>query len=342
MGANVAATYGLRRELSGVQYTNSAGATQSQLPNYQTTDQAGFDAPSPDTQWSFSDSQVLGTAKLTPTWDTAARLTSLTGTYTSTPANSTKPVTTPISETNTYDGSNRLTSENISNWSGSTLGPNFCYNGTASLQRTTAAQEQFKYVWGTSGHPIRQIHTINGVTTTENLHWDGNTLLFTDNGQSVDDIKVGAEADYELISRAPSKFIVYDRDWVGSLVSAHNIGGLQNWGPPSPFGQLCGASSASMAKYTGIALSQPVMMEADAGAYTDGYTVFRGSASYNPALSSYSSSGSGPVVQSILRNTKDDDGGDPSDTSGDYSTGQRYWRGIRHIFRPRLYRRRRR
>jgi hypothetical protein len=58
-------------------------------------------------------------------------------------------------------------------------------------------------------------------------------------------------------------------------------------------------------------------MATEAGAYTDGYTIFRGSSAENPLFSSYSSASSGPVVQGNRRGLQSNsgDGGFVGDAS---------------------------
>ena len=79
--------------------------------------------------------------------------------------------------------------------------------------------------WGPNGHPI-MIGTFDssGKLQPEVLHWDGNQLLFANDGSTgkLDDIKIGAQGDILPQDKGYNDLTFYDRGPGGVVIGCHN------------------------------------------------------------------------------------------------------------------------
>lgn len=84
------------------------------------------------------------------------------------------------------------------------------------------------YTWGSNGHPRLVGSTSGSNTGTDATFWDGDSLLYsvTNGGNgAVDDIKIGADADYTPSDNGYSGVTFYDRGADGSIAFCHNASG---------------------------------------------------------------------------------------------------------------------
>jgi hypothetical protein len=90
------------------------------------------------------------------------------------------------------------------------------------------------YTLGADGHPTSIATTNGGSSGTENLFWDGNSLLYSKRAGAVDDVKIGANAEYTPNDPGYKGVTFYDRGIDGSVAFCHNestIGtGSGGWG----------------------------------------------------------------------------------------------------------------
>jgi YD repeat-containing protein len=82
--------------------------------------------------------------------------------------------------------------------------------------------------WGPNGHPVLiGTRDSSGTMHNEVLHWDGNQLLFANNGTSgaLDDIKIGAQGDILPKDMSYNDLTFYDRGPGGVVMGCHNATG---------------------------------------------------------------------------------------------------------------------
>jgi YD repeat-containing protein len=193
----------------------------------------------------------------------------------------------------TFDADGRLTGIPFKQQTNS---PNFydeyrSYDALSHLTEQTdnLSNIQMERNYSPSGR-IRQIATAdaNHALHWETLHWDGNTILFTTSavGQ-VDDVKIGASADYfPTDPNSQAQLTVWDRDYTGHMRGCHNggsHGGVSTWyaidsydagsgGPLPEIGGFCVAP----AMY-GKAIGQGgAVLQPNGDGYWDGYVIFQG------------------------------------------------------------------
>jgi YD repeat-containing protein len=141
--------------------------------------------------------------------------------------------------TKAYDAENRMTTNSYANW-GTPNG--FC--GRNSKGATPKMSDRtLTYDWGASGHPVR--YSDSSRSTTETLHWDGDTLAFTTNAAGqLDDLKFGNMADYTPRDSTYTGITFWDRDPFGAIASAHNASGFGTWTASSASHGACTISDA--------------------------------------------------------------------------------------------------
>jgi RHS repeat-associated protein len=175
-----------------------------------------------------------------------------------------------------------------------------------------------RIAWGPNGHPliIGTDSTTSGATPPpsyqiETLHWDGDQLLFTTNGTGqLDDIKVGALADYLPLDAGHVGLTVWDRDDKGQSVSEHNATGHDIWIVPDPnlqYQHVVVVNGSPQSGYTGqsslplyntelgsMQASGPhgtpfngMIDEPSADGITNEWTVFQGERTYSPDVGSW-------------------------------------------------------
>ncbi len=144
----------------------------------------------------------------------------------------------PTTTTEQYDNAGRHTATNT------TIIDSSCYAGTYSDTTTYDAEnhpvqavqtgavasdvgvETWGLRWGPNGHPIALQESPNSTTLTSNpittyLHYDGDTLLFTTNGNG-QLIEVRPELLGEYYTGTTPGFAVFDRDYAELNVTRHN------------------------------------------------------------------------------------------------------------------------
>lgn len=195
-----------------------------------------------------------------------------------------------------YDDENHLTSEAYTSWN--------CTGTTINITQSMLSSPSASYVWGPNNHPI--ISTITfGTSKTESLHWSGDQLLFTtDSNGHVDDIKVGALADYVPGAPASSRLTVWDRDLGGSIASAHNGTGSALWGNQPIESSVCASSPTfenslgfgsgatqgfampsglASAFWSAFAVPSGLFFSSRSDSVTNGFLTFQGSRVYDPS-----------------------------------------------------------
>jgi hypothetical protein len=116
-------------------------------------------------------------------------------------------------------------------------------------RNSTSADPATTIGWGPNGHPANIAVTFGGTTTSETLHWDGDTILFvTDAAGNVTDFKVGLDGDVTPRNNTFNGLSVYDRDPAGVIVETSNSTGSTGFNPLDP-STITGAGAAGTTGY---------------------------------------------------------------------------------------------
>jgi YD repeat-containing protein len=87
-------------------------------------------------------------------------------------------------------------------------------------QVVDAPSDTASFTWGTNGHPVLIAGTnSNGALQHVQLHWDGDTLLFTSDDNGVHDVKIRG---FGNVTEEHGYFYVYDRSQEGGLEGVHS------------------------------------------------------------------------------------------------------------------------
>ncbi len=159
------------------------------------------------------------------------------------------------------------------------------YAGTTPTRGSTA------YTWGPNGHPI----TINDGAGTasygplpafnDTLHWDGNSILFTQNSQGqVDDIKIEDIGDITPTDAHSTGLTVFDRDQTSAISGLHN--GL---GHSLAFTNLSGQVYPGYPWAPSSKLPYIPLAQDRSDGYSDGQNVIQGARSFDPQFNGWSS-----------------------------------------------------
>jgi len=143
----------------------------------------------------------------------------------------------------TFDDENHLSMDSYTSWN--------CSGNWTVLGQGMLTNNSDTFVWGPNGHPILSSLALSGLQSkSESLHWSGDQLIFTsDSNGNVDDIKIGAMADY-IPGAQPSnsRLTVWDRDLSGFIASAHNGTGDALWGNLPVNADMCASSGPQALK----------------------------------------------------------------------------------------------
>lgn len=144
-----------------------------------------------------------------------------------------------------------------------------------------------KRTYGPDGHPV-QIGTadFNHAIHWETIHWDGDRVLFTTNATGqVDDIKVGALADYLPLQSASFQLAVWDRDSTGKVRAPHGAWGNYGWAGVDSYSSG-GSTTISLSGNwgTNLPLGQGGgLFQGTIDGYQDGLVVIQGARDYCPS-----------------------------------------------------------
>lgn len=205
---------------------------------------------------------IFGEANTTWSYDAAGRQASATG-YQAAVGVKLNTVYVPGSFVRYYDIENHLTKTSYTSWN-----TNYDYVCTPDLPPTLNAFAGLtvRYKWGPNGHPIMVGSTNFGTPltdttytvpstpppdstiTSDTLHWDGDSLLFTTNSSGqLDDIKIGTIADFTFDSSFTG-LTVWDRDQSGTVVSSHyGTTSYAAWSANDPFERPCKSAGQTFA-----------------------------------------------------------------------------------------------
>jgi YD repeat-containing protein len=152
------------------------------------------------------------------------------------------------------------------------------YQGNVAMQR-----------WYSPDGRIEQIGTEDSshVLHWETLHWDGNSILFTTNqSQQLDDVKIGASADYFPLDTLSAQLTVWDRDYTGHMRGCHQTG-ASGWSVLDAFGMNgnplppCGGSATTPAMYGKPIGQGGAILQPDGDGYWDGFVMIQGARDYD-------------------------------------------------------------
>jgi YD repeat-containing protein len=115
---------------------------------------------------------------------------------------------------------------------------NHLLSTTMSGQGITTAEQDVS--WGPNGHPILIGTKDDSGTHNEVLHWDGNRLLFANNGSTgaLDDIKIDVQGDILPQDGGYKGLTFYDRGPGGVVVGCHNATGASFAGLGDSWNQI--------------------------------------------------------------------------------------------------------
>lgn len=222
-----------------------------------------------------------------------------------------------------YDGAGRMNSESepfpiFTQGPTSIVGTARSYDAENHLTQTKfqspapSPEPESDVTWGPDGHPIL-IGTIpaGGVKFTERLHWNGNQLLFTTHGGSLDDIKVDVQGDILPNDNGYSGLTFYDRGPGTTIMGCHNYNGTNYDGPGGGGGGAGGGGSPCNA-VSGMPTSLiwsgtpygfgPITTLGQGGTlgmnrtdgFTDGFDTIQGVRAYDPTAGQWTSPDADP------------------------------------------------
>jgi hypothetical protein len=209
-------------------------------------------------------SLACGPAQVGAQWDAvmgAVLMNVYGGPSTSTPPECMPSCTTTILSQITYDALGRnVTSENCTllstpglpgcggstEWTSSSTKRSYdvenhviSAGGSTSDQGNTGATDGASYQWGVNGHPVSVNTRGNGGVQSqsgnESLFWDGDSLLYTLAGSTLDDVKIGSMADFTPQDPGYKGITFYDRGPGGSVSYCHNATGAGGSGNIDPY-----------------------------------------------------------------------------------------------------------
>jgi RHS repeat-associated protein len=157
--------------------------------------------------------------------------------------------------------------------------------GTLSLY---APGTSITYVYGPNGKIAgNSVHNVGQAAVSEQLHYDGDSVLFTtDNTGQVDNVRVGISA----IVLPDGRATMLDRDWNGAWVLTHSSTGYSYWEPPDPNLQNCQPQNPPVGSTNYQPAGLPMQFaNLTADTLTDGYNFFAGARTYDPLISEWTS-----------------------------------------------------
>lgn len=198
----------------------------------------------------------------------------------------------------TFDADGRLTSFPISVLNGlNFVDDNRSYDAqNRFIEQTDSSGDVLMERHYSPGGRIRQIATADSSHALhwETLHWDEGVILFTTSDSGVvDDIKVGASADYfPSDPHAAARLTVWDRDYTGHMRGCHNGGpnnGTSLWSPLDSMNagaggplQGVGGGNCVLPAMFNLPIGQGgATLKPDGDGYWDGFVVFQGVRDYD-------------------------------------------------------------
>jgi YD repeat-containing protein len=230
-GESVSQTYNLRGNLVAESFVpNPVSGGFTAWPAFRYQNIQGVTVQSTSQEWDGRTGAILGAST---TYDPIGRVTAFNGSSFS------------------YDAENRF----ISGGTDSVTLTGNCGSGLAP--RTTLEGYVSKYVYGPDGRVAQSVSYDpfrGGVGSTRSWHWNGGSLLYTDNGSNVEQAVADDVGVIPAAGAAPGLTVV-DEDPNGFEASRHNSTGYGAWFAPNPMGQKCvsqspGASSPGFVDVT--------------------------------------------------------------------------------------------
>lgn len=228
-GATVAYAYDLGSHLVQEQFTPNA----PQWPGFSTTVQAGFNLQSPTVAWDARNGAEISDTSLAMQYDALGRMTHVSGTT---------PSGASFSKSNFFDSNNHQTGSSLGNFSYFKPTAQYCGATAGSGSGAqTGGLTGVNYYWSAEGHIRTRAASVNNSVFSEQLHWDGNNLQYTEKAnQGIDNVKIGSIG--EIFN---GLLYIYDRDPVGYVSSTHTSPSAHDsWLPANPYLQSCVASLA--------------------------------------------------------------------------------------------------
>lgn len=140
--------------------------------------------------------------------------------------------------------------------------------------------------YGPTGRPA-QIGTTDSshVLHWESIHWDGEAVLFSTNAAGqVDDIKVGALADYMPMQSASHQLTMWDRDSTGKARASHGEWGNYGWAGADSYVGSGSTTITLLANGGSAAIGQGGgLFQGTIDGYQDGFVIIQGARDYDPA-----------------------------------------------------------
>jgi hypothetical protein len=218
--------------------TQTFSPNNAKWPGFSTTVRAGFNLQDSTENWDARNGAELSDTAtgLTMQYDALNRLASFSGQA---------PSGVPYSKTNTYDSNDSQTGSQLTNFAYFKPTAAFCGATNGSGDPNPVGTTSVSYTWSAEGKISRRQASANNSVYNEALHWDGDSLEFTQNvnNGTIDDIKVGAIGEI-----SNGTFYIYDRDPLGYVSSTHTSPTAHgSWQPPNPYLQNCVAPMAPAA-----------------------------------------------------------------------------------------------